>query len=81
MTSPMRIASRAAQAIARRERVLALATGESLGQVASQTLENLTAIEAVISMPVLRPLVGFDKLEIVQEAKEIAGVEVDAKIR
>ncbi len=66
-----RFMMRAAEAIARREGALALATGESLGQVASQTLENLAAIEAAVSMPVLRPLVGFDKIEIVNEARRI----------
>jgi thiamine biosynthesis protein ThiI len=40
-------------------------TGESLGQVASQTVENLAAVEAVAELPVLRPLIGFDKEEIV----------------
>jgi len=48
---------------------LALVTGESLGQVASQTLENLLAVEAGFSMSVLRPLVGFDKQEIVELAR------------
>ncbi len=66
-----RFMMRVAEAIAVREGALALATGESLGQVASQTLENLAAIEAAISMPVLRPLAGFDKLEIVNEARKI----------
>ena len=48
-----------------------LFTGESLGQVASQTLENLVSIEKVISIPVLRPLIGFDKEEIVHISKKI----------
>jgi thiamine biosynthesis protein ThiI len=62
---------RTAEAIARREGAVALVTGESLGQVASQTLWNLAGIEAAVSIPVLRPLVGFDKMEIVKEAVQI----------
>lgn len=62
---------RIAEAIARKEGAHALVTGESLGQVASQTLENLEVIERVTAIPVLRPLVGFDKQEIVNQAREI----------
>jgi thiamine biosynthesis protein ThiI len=62
---------RVAEEIARREGAKALVTGESLGQVASQTLENLAAIDAVATLPVLRPLVGSDKEEIVQEARAL----------
>ena len=46
-------------------------TGEVVGQVASQTLENLTAINAVATMPVLRPLIGMDKDEITAEAQRL----------
>jgi thiamine biosynthesis protein ThiI len=60
----MRIGSR----IARRMKLHALVTGESLGQVASQTLENLSVINAASDLPVLRPLLGHDKDEIVEEA-------------
>jgi thiamine biosynthesis protein ThiI len=49
----------------------ALFTGESLGQVASQTLENISAVNEVATLPILRPLVGFDKLEIIDIAKKI----------
>ncbi|MGI5875759.1 MAG: tRNA uracil 4-sulfurtransferase ThiI [Dethiobacteria bacterium] len=49
----------------------ALYTGESLGQVASQTLENISATNEVATLPVLRPLVGFDKEEIINIAKKI----------
>ncbi|MBI4212643.1 MAG: tRNA 4-thiouridine(8) synthase ThiI [Deltaproteobacteria bacterium] len=66
-----RMMLRISEAIARREGALALVTGEALSQVASQTLSNLAAIEKVVSMPVLRPLVGMDKQEIVDEAKKI----------
>jgi thiamine biosynthesis protein ThiI len=62
--------------IARRDDYRALITGESLGQVASQTLENLAAIEEAVDLPVFRPLVGMDKMEIVEEAKRIGTYEV-----
>jgi thiamine biosynthesis protein ThiI len=62
---------RIAEAIARRSRAQALVTGEVVGQVASQTLENLSAINAVVRMPVLRPLVGLDKDEITAEAQRL----------
>ncbi|MDZ7264867.1 MAG: tRNA 4-thiouridine(8) synthase ThiI [candidate division KSB1 bacterium] len=66
-----RMMFRLAELIARRERARALVTGESLGQVASQTLDNIAAISDVVSIPVLRPLIGMDKEWIVQQAKEI----------
>jgi thiamine biosynthesis protein ThiI len=59
-----RMMLRVAERIARRWRCLALVTGESLNQVASQTLPNLGAIDRVAHLPVLRPLVGIDKQEI-----------------
>ena len=57
--------------IAHREKASALVTGESLGQVASQTLENLTCIEEASGLPVLRPLVSFDKQETIALARRI----------
>jgi thiamine biosynthesis protein ThiI len=54
----------------------ALVTGESLGQVSSQTLENMAAVEAVASMPVFRPLVGFDKQEIISIAKRMGSYDI-----
>jgi len=71
-----RLMVRIAEAIGRREGALALATGESLGQVASQTLENIAAIDAVATMPVLRPLIGTDKIEIIHEAKQLGTFEI-----
>jgi thiamine biosynthesis protein ThiI len=70
-----RLMLRIAEAIARRAGALALATGESLGQVASQTLENIAAIDAVATGPVLRPLIGTDKIEITDEAKRLGTFE------
>jgi thiamine biosynthesis protein ThiI len=66
-----RMMVRIAEAIARRVGAEALVTGESVGQVASQTLPNLATIGAVASMPILRPLVGCDKDEIIAQAKHL----------
>ncbi|MDR7464916.1 MAG: tRNA 4-thiouridine(8) synthase ThiI, partial [Armatimonadota bacterium] len=55
---------------------LALVTGESLGQVASQTLPSMAVIDAATTLPVLRPLVGMDKTEITARAREIGTYEI-----
>lgn len=68
----MRIAAR----IAGEEGAKALVTGESLGQVASQTLDNLSVIEEASPLPVLRPLIGMDKEEITDQARAIGTYEV-----
>lgn len=65
-----------AEKIAKQENALALFTGESLGQVASQTLENISTIQNAVEIPILRPLIGFDKEEIIQKAKEIGTYEI-----
>lgn len=62
---------RIAESLAKKQRCGALVTGDSLGQVASQTLENIGVIEDAVNIPVLRPLIGLDKLEIIDKAKEI----------
>jgi thiamine biosynthesis protein ThiI len=61
--------------IARRHSCLALVTGDSLGQVASQTVHNLGAISADVPLPILRPLIGMDKLEITAWSREIGVYE------
>ncbi|MBI4508476.1 MAG: tRNA 4-thiouridine(8) synthase ThiI [Deltaproteobacteria bacterium] len=66
-----RMMIRTAAEISRRERALALVTGENLGQVASQTLENLAVIEEAAKIPVFRPLLTNDKLETIALAKRI----------
>jgi thiamine biosynthesis protein ThiI len=71
-----RLMARIAEAIARGSGALALVTGESLGQVASQTLENLARTTEVVGMPVLRPLIGSDKEEIIREARAIGTYEI-----
>jgi thiamine biosynthesis protein ThiI len=71
-----RLMLRIAGRLARWERSRALVTGESVGQVASQTLENLTVIGDAAPLPVLRPLVGMDKEEITADAHRIGTYEV-----
>jgi thiamine biosynthesis protein ThiI len=66
-----RLMLRIAERIARRWQARALVTGEVIGQVASQTLENMATIAEVSTLEVLRPLVGMDKDEIVSEAQRI----------
>lgn len=67
---------RITEQLARREKAKAIVTGESLGQVASQTLENMAVVEAVASLPVLRPLVGMDKSEIIDRTREIGTFDI-----
>jgi len=74
-----RMMLRIAEAFARRDRALALVNGDSLGQVASQTLRNLVAVEAAAAMPVLRPLVGMDKMEILALARKIGTYEISSE--
>ena len=70
-----RMMLRIAQELARKERCWGLVTGDSLGQVASQTPENLTVVEEAAELPILRPLIGMDKREIIDEAKKIKTYE------
>ena len=71
-----RLMARVAAELARREELDALVTGDSLGQVASQTLHNMRVVEAASDLPVLRPLLGWDKAEITREAEEIGTYDV-----
>lgn len=71
-----RLMIRIAERLARRWRAKALMTGEVIGQVASQTLENLTTIAAASSMEILRPLVGMDKDEIAEQAARIGTLTI-----
>lgn len=66
---------RIGEEIANRSNCLALITGESLGQVASQTMQSLNCTNAVCTMPVYRPLIGFDKSEIVEISQRIGTFE------
>ncbi len=76
-----RMMYRAACAVAEETGAQAIVTGEAVGQVSSQTLVNLRAIEEVATLPVLRPLIGFDKLEIVDRARDIGTYELSARVR
>ncbi len=75
ITIMRRFMYRIAERIANQRRCLALYTGESVGQVASQTLESLSVINDAINIPVLRPLVGMDKEEIMARAKQLGSFE------
>lgn len=72
---------RAAEAIALREGFEAVVTGDSLGQASSQTLTNLSVTSEAIRIAVLRPLVGFDKDDIVAVAREIGTYEASARVK
>ncbi len=75
VTLMRRMMFRMAEEVAKKNNCLAIATGESVGQVASQTLESMACINSVISTPVLRPLVCFDKVEIIELARKIGTYE------
>jgi tRNA uracil 4-sulfurtransferase len=66
-----RLMLKTGEALARRLHAAALVTGDSLGQVSSQTLTNITALDDAVSLPILRPLIGTDKVEIMAEARRI----------
>lgn len=74
-----RMMLRIAEKIAEKEGCEGIVTGESLAQVSSQTLKNLRIIEEVTSLPILRPLIGMDKEEIIKLAKEIGTYEISIK--
>ncbi len=71
-----RIMVRIAQELARREGCWALVTGDSLGQVASQTAENLSVVEEAAELPMLRPLIGMDKIEITEQAQQVGSFTI-----
>ena len=71
MTVQRRMMLRLATAIMEKRHGLAIFNGESLGQVASQTMESMMAIEDVTNYPVLRPVLSFDKTEIIKIAENI----------
>lgn len=71
-----RLMLRIAERIAGEAQARALVTGESIGQVASQTLDNMSVIASATTMPILRPLVGMDKEEIVAEAQRIGSYDI-----
>ncbi|GAA3445669.1 tRNA uracil 4-sulfurtransferase ThiI [Planomonospora venezuelensis] len=71
-----RLMLKTAEEVARRLRAGALVTGDSLGQVSSQTLQNITAQDDAVDLPVLRPLIGLDKTEIMATARKIGTLAI-----
>jgi thiamine biosynthesis protein ThiI len=71
-----RMMLRIATVLAEKSGASALVTGESLGQVASQTLSNIARIDEAATMPILRPLIGMDKLEITEQARRLGTFEI-----
>ncbi len=71
-----RLMLKTAAVLARRLRAGALVTGDALGQVSSQTLTNITALDDAVSLPILRPLIGLDKSEIIAEARQISTLAI-----
>ena len=76
-----RLMYRIAAQVMERERALGLVTGYSLGQVASQTAENILAEQAAIGVPVYHPLIAMDKLEIINLARKIGTYDVTAETK
>ncbi len=74
-----RMMTRIAERVATLVNAEALVTGESLAQVASQTLTNLRTIEAIADIPILRPLIGEDKVEIIEKAQRIGTFDVSTR--
>lgn len=74
-----RMMFRLAERVSRQEGAKALVTGESLGQVASQTLNNIHTVDVVATRPVFRPLIGMDKEEIIARAQVIGTAEISAQ--
>jgi thiamine biosynthesis protein ThiI len=71
-----RLMLKTAEEVAHRLHGAALITGDSLGQVSSQTLANITALDDAVDLPILRPLIGWDKTEIMAEARRIGTLEI-----
>lgn len=79
MTVMRRVMFQIGEKVCEKENILALATGESLGQVASQTLSSMNVINEVTNLPVLRPLVGLDKEEIIYYSKQIGTYDISVR--
>jgi thiamine biosynthesis protein ThiI len=76
ITFMRRMMYRIAERVARRNRCLAIVNGESVGQVASQTLTSMLCVNEVTNYPILRPLCSFDKLDIIEISKKIDTYEI-----
>jgi thiamine biosynthesis protein ThiI len=70
---------RIAERFTHKKNILCLINGESVGQVASQTLQSMKVVEAVTKIPVLRPLITYDKLDIIKYAKEIGTYDISIR--
>ncbi|MCD7894499.1 MAG: tRNA 4-thiouridine(8) synthase ThiI [Erysipelotrichaceae bacterium] len=79
MTVMRRMMYRIAQGIAQKNNCLAIVNGESIGQVASQTLQSMSTINEVIKMPVIRPVACLDKLEIIDLSKQINTYDISVR--
>ncbi|MBB6452123.1 thiamine biosynthesis protein ThiI [Salirhabdus euzebyi] len=79
MTVMRRMMLRVSERLAEREGILSLTTGESLGQVASQTMESMNVINEVTNYPIIRPLVTMDKLDIIDISREIGTYEISIR--
>ena len=79
MTVMRRVMLQISEKLCEKENILAIATGESLGQVASQTLASMNVINEVTNLPVIRPLVGLDKEEIISLSKKIGTYEISIR--
>ncbi|MEG1830256.1 MAG: tRNA uracil 4-sulfurtransferase ThiI [Raoultibacter sp.] len=74
-----RLMFKVAEALGRKEKAKALVTGESLGQVASQTLDNIAVTDAAVNMPIFRPLIGSDKLDIITLAQQLGSYDISSQ--
>lgn len=74
-----RLMFRVAAAVAKKENAQAIVTGESLGQVASQTLQNLMVVTGAVNFPILKPLIGFDKEDIIKIARDIGTYKISIR--
>ncbi|MBF4501723.1 tRNA 4-thiouridine(8) synthase ThiI [Savagea sp. SN6] len=79
MTVTRRLMMRIADRVREERGLLGIVTGESIGQVASQTLESMTAINAVTATPIIRPLVTFDKSEIIETSEHIGTYDISIR--
>lgn len=79
MTIMRRVMLKISERVCKQQSILSMTTGESLGQVASQTMESMNTINEVTNYPVLRPLVAMDKAEIIEIAKEIDTYEISIR--
>lgn len=79
MTIMRRMMLRISEMVAEKREILSMITGESLGQVASQTMESMHTINEVTNYPVLRPLISMDKLDIIDISKEIDTYEISIR--